>query len=115
VPERVTAHLDRSYDSAMTRILLDEFGFTGAIARKGMPAPVQAGKRWVVERAHAWMNGYGKLRRCTERNARLSTSTCTWRPRPSSSAGSSSKLGPDTAGTPAPPPNASSDTYCRAL
>ncbi len=34
-------------------------------ARKGVPAPIQAGKRWVVERSHAWMNGYGKLRRCT--------------------------------------------------
>jgi hypothetical protein len=71
MPEQVTAHLDRGYDSAGTRILLDEFGFTGEIARKGVPAPVQAGKRWVVERAHAWMNGYGKLRRCTERNARI--------------------------------------------
>jgi hypothetical protein len=25
----------------------------------------------VVERTHAWMNGYGKLRRCTERNAKI--------------------------------------------
>jgi hypothetical protein len=71
MPEQVTAHLDRGYDSATTRILLDEFGYTGEIARKGVPAPVQAGKRWVVERAHAWVNGYGKLRRCTERNARI--------------------------------------------
>lgn len=71
MPEQVTAHLDRGYDSATTRILLDEVGFTGEIARKGVPAPVQAGKRWVVERAHAWMNGYGKLRRCTEHNATI--------------------------------------------
>jgi hypothetical protein len=71
MPEQVTAHLDRGYDSATTRILLDEFGFTGEIARKGVPAPVQAGKRCVVERTHAWMNGYGKLRRCTELNARI--------------------------------------------
>jgi hypothetical protein len=27
--------------------------------------------RWVIERTHAWMNGYGKLRRCTERNATI--------------------------------------------
>jgi len=26
-----------------------------------------AGKRWVVERTHSWMNGYGKIRRCTEK------------------------------------------------
>jgi len=40
-------------------------------ARKGIPAPIQAGTRWVVERTHSWMNGYGKLRRCTERNAKI--------------------------------------------
>jgi len=28
---------------------------------------VQAGKRWVVERTHAWFNDFGRLRRCTER------------------------------------------------
>jgi hypothetical protein len=60
-------HLDRGYDSNVTRTLLDSLGLDGAIARKGVPAPVQAGSRWVVERAHAWMNGYGKLRRCTEK------------------------------------------------
>ncbi|MEV7872752.1 IS5/IS1182 family transposase, partial [Streptomyces sp. NPDC088124] len=49
--------------------LLRELGFTGAIARKGVPAPIQAGKRWVVERTHSWMNSYGKLRRCTEKNS----------------------------------------------
>jgi len=51
-----------------TRTLLDHLGFTADIARKGIPAPLQAGKRWVVERTQAWMNGYGKLRRCTERD-----------------------------------------------
>ena len=55
----------------MTHQLLDELGFDGEIARKGVPAPIQAGTRWVVERTHAWMNGYGKLRWCTERNAKV--------------------------------------------
>jgi hypothetical protein len=71
LPDDRTCHLDRGYDSTVTRQLLDELGFDGAIARKGMPAPIQAGTRWVVERTHAWMNGYGKLRRCTERDARI--------------------------------------------
>jgi hypothetical protein len=72
MPDDVTVHLDRGYDSATTRVLLETtFGFTGEIARKGVPAPVQAGSRWVVERCHSWMNGYGKLRRCTERDARV--------------------------------------------
>ncbi len=66
-PAQTTVHLDRGYDSGMTRALLDAVGVDGVIARKGLPAPVQVGKRWVVERTHAWMNGFGKLRRCTEK------------------------------------------------
>jgi hypothetical protein len=67
LPDRPTVHLDRGYDGRPTRALLDALGFDGAIARKGVPAPTQAGARWVVERTHSWMNGYGKLRRCTEK------------------------------------------------
>ena len=69
LPESVTVHLDRAFDNGPCRAVLDELGFRGEIARKGVPAPLQAGTRWVVERTHAWMNGYGKLRRCTERDA----------------------------------------------
>ena len=69
LPDRPTIHLDRGYDGNPTRAPLDALGFDGAIARKGVPAPVQAGARWVVERTHSWMNGYGKLRRCTEKRA----------------------------------------------
>lgn len=71
VPVASTVHLDRAYDSAKTRALLDDLGLVGEIARKGVPAPLQAGRRWVVERTQAWMNGYGKLRRCTEPNGRV--------------------------------------------
>ena len=46
LPEHPTVHLDRGYDSRATRALLDALGFDGAIARKGIPAPVQAGARW---------------------------------------------------------------------
>ena len=67
VPESVLVHLDRGYDNGPTRALLAALGFDGAIARKGVAAPMQAGARWVVERTHSWMNGYGKLRRCTEK------------------------------------------------
>lgn len=69
LPEDVAVHLDRGYDSARTRALLDALGFDGAIAHKGVPDPLQAGARWVVERTHAWINGFGKLRRCTEKRA----------------------------------------------
>ena len=67
-PERVTAHLDAGYDSGVTRDLLGELGLDADIAHKGAPAPVQATRRWPIERTHSWMNDYGKLRRCTDRS-----------------------------------------------
>ena len=48
---------------------LDDLGIGYVISRKG--TPLEAGQRWKVERTHSWMNGYGKLRRCTEKNARV--------------------------------------------
>lgn len=69
LPDQVTAHLDAGYDSAKTRALLEQRGFSYVISRKG--TPLQAGQRWKIERTHSWMNGYGKLRRCTEKNARI--------------------------------------------
>jgi hypothetical protein len=71
LPEDIRAHLDSGYDSNVTRALLDELGFEGEIARKGMPSPIQVGKRWVVERTNSWMNGYGKLRRMTDKNGQI--------------------------------------------
>jgi transposase len=71
LPHTVNVNLDRGYDSIRTRALIAALGFTAEIARKGVPAPIQASRRWPVERTHSWMNGYGKLRRCTERNGRV--------------------------------------------
>lgn len=68
LPPDAAVHLDRADDGAPSRALLDDLGVTGVIARKGVPAPLQVGSRWVVERTHAWMNGFGKLRRCTEKS-----------------------------------------------
>ena len=68
LPDDAAVHLDRGYDGAPTRRLLDGCGITAVIARRGVPAPLQVGGRWVVERTHSWMNGFGKLRRCTERS-----------------------------------------------
>lgn len=67
LPEEITVHLDRGYDSGVSRAFLADLGLTGIIAHRGVPAPLQAGRRWVVERTQSWMNGYGKLRRCTEK------------------------------------------------
>ena len=74
LPVAITVHLDAGYDSKNTRALLAELGLSGCIAVKGVKgvkgvkAPIQVGKRWPVERTHAWLNGYGKLRRITDRS-----------------------------------------------
>src|SRR5438094_2821918 len=71
LPDQRACHLDAGYDSGPTRQTLSGLGFTSQIAHKGVPAPIQAGRRWPVERTHSWMNGYGKLRRMTDRNAKI--------------------------------------------
>jgi hypothetical protein len=48
------------------RQVLSERGMAGD-ATRGKPAPLQAGRRWPIERTHAWGNQYGKLPWCTER------------------------------------------------
>jgi hypothetical protein len=67
LPDQPCMHLDRGYDSIKTRDLLNLLGYDADIVIKGTPAPIQAGKRWPVERTHSWMNGYGKLRRFTDK------------------------------------------------
>jgi transposase len=54
-------HLDAGYDGQPTRDLLVDRGMTGQIAAKGTPAPIQATRRWPVERTHAWGNQFKKL------------------------------------------------------
>jgi hypothetical protein len=63
----VTVHPDAGYDYRPCREALAERGLLGQIASRGEPAPIQVGRRWVVERTHSWLNDFGKLRRCTER------------------------------------------------
>lgn len=57
LPEDITVHLDAGYDSRSTRDTLVARDLTGRIAHKGDRAPIQAGRRWHVERTHhrkAW-------------------------------------------------------------
>lgn len=67
LPAQVRVHLDAGYDNRPAREALDERGLVGEIAQRGMPAPIQVGRRWLVERAHSWLNDFGRLRRRTER------------------------------------------------
>ena len=67
LPEQMSVHLDRGYDSETTRQKLKARGMASIISEKGKPAPLQATKRWVVERTNSWHNAHKKLLWCTER------------------------------------------------
>lgn len=67
LPDTITVHLDAGYGSAVTRALLSERGLHKRIAHQGEKAPVQASRRWYVERTHAWQNAFHRLARCYER------------------------------------------------
>jgi len=71
VLEGATVHLDRGYDSKLTRLRLLEFGLVAEISRKGRPAPLNATRRWVIERTNSWNNAHKKLLWCTERCGRV--------------------------------------------
>ncbi len=71
LPELASVHLDRGYDSKATLERLEERGLLAEISEKGKPAPLQATKRWVVERTNSWHNAHKKLVWCTERRGRV--------------------------------------------
>lgn len=59
--------LDKGYDYQEVRDTLAEFGFTAHIRARGEEAQAikqEAGfraRRWVVERAHSWMNRFRRI------------------------------------------------------
>lgn len=71
LPREASVHLDSAYDGKSCRQILHDHDLVGEIATKGVPAPIQVGKRWVVERTQSWTNGYGKIRRCFERDGAI--------------------------------------------
>jgi hypothetical protein len=71
LPEEVSVHLDRGYDSSATRERLKERGLLAEISQKGKPSPLGATKRWVVQRTSSWHNAHKKLVWCTERCGRV--------------------------------------------
>jgi transposase len=71
LPEHASVHLDRAYDSNVTRRLLEDRGLESVIPKKGFPAPLGATKRWVIERTNSWSNAHKKLLWCTERQGRV--------------------------------------------
>jgi IS5 family transposase len=71
LPDEASVHLDRGYDSRLTRERLRELGLGWEISQKGKPAPYWATNRWVVERTSSWHNAHKKLVWCTERVGRV--------------------------------------------
>jgi len=72
LPEGASVHLDRGYDSKLTRERLAKLGLRWEISGKGKPAPYWATNRWVVERTSSWHNAHKKkLVWCTERVGRV--------------------------------------------
>jgi transposase len=71
LPEQASVHLDRGYDSNVTRERLEARGLYPEISQKGKLAPLTATKRWVVERTNSWHNAHKKLVWCTERRGRV--------------------------------------------
>jgi hypothetical protein len=67
LPERPVVRLDAGDDDQTCRQVLAERGMAGAVATRGLPAPVQASRRWPVGRTRGWANPFGKLRWYTER------------------------------------------------
>jgi IS5 family transposase len=56
-------HADKGYDYAHCRESLKRRGVAARIARRGIESSEKLGRhRWVVERTHAWLAGFGKLR-----------------------------------------------------
>ncbi|UCQ49402.1 IS5 family transposase [Edwardsiella ictaluri] len=56
-------HADKGYDFRRCRDYLRRRGIKARIARRGMDSHDRLGRyRWVVERTHGWLAGFGKLR-----------------------------------------------------
>ena len=71
LPEPARVHLDRGYDSDLTRKRLAQRDLIGVISEKGKPSSLRATNRWVVERTDSWQNAHKKLVWCTEREGRV--------------------------------------------
>jgi hypothetical protein len=67
LPEHPTLHLDSAYNGKACAAVLQAHNLAAVIAAKGVKAPIQAGKRWPVERTNSWMNDFGEVRRSLQR------------------------------------------------
>ena len=99
LPAQPVVHLDAGDDDQPCRQVLTERGMAGQIATRGLPAPIQAGHRWVIERTHAWATSTASCAGAPSGVEPLSSSGWRWPMPPSSVADWSAAPGPTTAGT----------------
>jgi transposase len=98
LPERPVVHLDAGYDDQTCRQVLAERGMAGEIATRGKPAPIQASRRWPVERTHAWATSTASCVGAPSAAESWWSSGWRWRPPRSYAAGCSAAPGAATAG-----------------
>jgi hypothetical protein len=67
LPEKPTLHLDSAYNGKACTAVLQAHNLAAVVAAKGVKAPIQAGRRWPVERTNSWMNDFGEVRRSFQR------------------------------------------------
>jgi transposase len=112
LPAQPVVHLDAGYDYQPCRQVLAERGMVGQIATRGIPAPVQAGHRWVIERTHAWATRTASCAGAPSGAGWSSSSGWRWPTPPSSVADWSAAPGLATAGRAASSPPVT--TYWRS-
>jgi transposase len=98
LPARPVVHLDAGYDYQPCRQVLAVRGMVGQIAARGVPTPIQASRRWVIERTHAWGISTASCAGVPSGAEPWSSSGWHWSAPPSCVAGSSAAPGPTTAG-----------------
>lgn len=64
-PGDITVHLDAGYDYPKTLQTVYDRGYNCVVSKRG--TPLQAGRRWKVEGAHAWFNHFKGIKTCNER------------------------------------------------
>ena len=65
--ERQNMSLDKGFDFPEVDVLLEDYGYTAHISRRGQDKskqekiPGYRSRRWVVERTHSWMNRFRRI------------------------------------------------------
>jgi transposase len=113
LPAQAVVHLDAGYDYQPCRQVLAERGMASEIATRGHPAPIQLGRRWVIERTHAWAISPASCAGAPSGAGGWSSSGWRWPAPPSSVAAWFAAPGPTIAGKAAPA--AVRDPYWRSL